>query len=51
MGLREKLEELRQQGLNEIANSDDLKNVNDIRVKLLGKKGPITNVLRGMRVI
>lgn len=49
MGLREKLEELRQRGLNEIANSDDLKNVNDIRVKLLGKKGPITNVLRGMR--
>lgn len=49
MGLREKLEELRQQGLNEIANSDDLKNVNDIRVKLLGKKGPITKVLRGMR--
>lgn len=49
MGLREKLEELRQQGLNEIANSDGLKNVNDIRVKLLGKKGPITNVLRGMR--
>lgn len=49
MGLREKLEELRQQGLNEIANSDDLKNVNDIRVKLLGKKGPITSVLRGMR--
>lgn len=49
MGLREKLEELRQQGLSEIANSDDLKNVNDIRVKLLGKKGPITNVLRGMR--
>lgn len=49
MGLREKLEELRQQGLNEIASSDDLKNVNDIRVKLLGKKGPITNVLRGMR--
>lgn len=49
MGLREKLEELRQQGLNEIANSDDLKNVNYIRVKLLGKKGPITNVLRGMR--
>ena len=49
MGLREKLEELRQQGLNEIANSDDLKNVNDIRVKLLDKKGPITNVLRGMR--
>ena len=40
---------MRQQGLNEIANSDDLKNVNDIRVKLLGKKGPITNVLRGMR--
>lgn len=49
MGLRDKLEKLRQQGLDEIENSEDLKNVNDIRVKLLGKKGPITSVLRGMR--
>ncbi|HJE27272.1 MAG TPA: phenylalanine--tRNA ligase subunit alpha, partial [Limosilactobacillus pontis] len=51
MGLKEKLADLRQQGLQEIENSQDLKKINEIRVKMLGKKGPITNVLRGMRDI
>ena len=51
MGLKEKLADLRQQGLQEIENSSDLKRINEIRVKMLGKKGPITNVLRGMRDI
>lgn len=49
MGLREKLEELRQQGTEEIKDSSNLKTINQIRVKFLGKKGPITNVLRGMK--
>lgn len=49
MGLKDKLEELRQQGLDAVRSSADLDKVNDIRVKLLGKKGPITEVLRGMR--
>ena len=49
MGLREKLEELRQQGTEEIKGSSNLKSINQIRVKFLGKKGPITNVLRGMK--
>ena len=49
MGLREKLEELRQQGTQEINDSSNLKSINQIRVKFLGKKGPITNVLRGMK--
>lgn len=49
MGLREKLEQLRQQGAEEIQKSTSLDNVNKIRVQFLGKKGPITNVLRGMR--
>ncbi|MGL5104972.1 MAG: phenylalanine--tRNA ligase subunit alpha, partial [Limosilactobacillus fermentum] len=47
MSLKERLEELRQQGLEEIKQSDDLDRVNDVRVKLLGKKGPLTSVLRG----
>lgn len=49
MGLKEKLEELRQQGTEEIKGSSNLKSINQIRVKFLGKKGPITNVLRGMK--
>ena len=49
MGLKEKLEELRQQGADEIQNSANLDAINQIRVKFLGKKGPITNVLRGMK--
>lgn len=49
MNLREKLEELKERGLKEINQAQDLKSVNDIRVTLLGKKGPITEVLRGMR--
>ena len=49
MGLREKLEALQAQAIQEIKNSHDLDAINEIRVKMLGKKGPITNVLRGMK--
>ncbi len=49
MGLKERLAELREEGLQEIRESEDLKKINQVRVKMLGKKGPITNVLRGMR--
>ncbi|UIF29720.1 phenylalanine--tRNA ligase subunit alpha [Levilactobacillus brevis] len=49
MSLKDKLSELRQRGLADIKKSSDLKDVNQVRVQLLGKKGPITEVLRGMR--
>lgn len=49
MGIREKLEELRDQGFADIQHTADLDSINKIRVSLLGKKGPITNVLRGMK--
>ena len=49
MGLKEKLTELKQTGLSQIESAENLKKVNEIRVKLLGKKGPITEVLRGMK--
>ncbi|WP_267202073.1 phenylalanine--tRNA ligase subunit alpha [Limosilactobacillus kribbianus] len=51
MDLKEKLADLRQQGLEDIENSQDLKRINEIRVKMLGKKGNLTGVLRGMRDI
>ncbi|AEV95374.1 phenylalanine--tRNA ligase subunit alpha [Pediococcus claussenii] len=49
MGLEDQLKKLEQNGLSEIKNSGDLSKLNDIRVNLLGKKGPLTEVLRGMR--
>lgn len=49
MGLKDKLDELREQGREQIKNSQNLETINKIRVKLLGKKGPITSVLRGMK--
>lgn len=49
MNLQDRLEELQTEGLAAIKAANDTKAVNDIRVKYLGKKGPITEVLRGMR--
>lgn len=49
MGMKEKLAELREQGLQAIENSQDLDKINQTRVKWLGKKGPLTQILRGMR--
>ncbi|WP_413627239.1 phenylalanine--tRNA ligase subunit alpha [Fructilactobacillus vespulae] len=48
MGLKEELEAIKQKGISSIAETTDIKNLNDIRVKLLGKKGPITQSLRGI---
>lgn len=49
MSLKENLEKLRAEGLKDITSSSELKGLNDIRVKLLGKKGPITDALRSMK--
>jgi phenylalanyl-tRNA synthetase alpha chain len=49
MSLQEKLKELEEKGLKEISIAEELPKLNEIRVNLLGKKGPITEVLRGMR--
>lgn len=47
--LQDKLLALKQQGIKDIEKSADLKELNDIRVHLLGKKGPMTEILHGMR--
>lgn len=49
MSLRDKLTEIKQNGLADIEATDDLKKLNEIRVHLLGKKGPITATLRGIK--
>ena len=49
MSLQEQLEELKSQTLAKIEAAKELAAVETIRVETLGKKGPITEVLRGMR--
>jgi len=46
--MRDKLESMRKQALVELSSAAGLDQVNDIRVKYLGKKGELTGILRGM---
>ena len=49
MSLQEKLETLKHETLAKIEETKELASLNQIRVETLGKKGPITEVLRGMK--
>lgn len=49
MTVKAQLEALKEETLNKIEAVTDLKELNQIRVETLGKKGPITEVLRGMK--
>lgn len=49
MSLADELQQLRDQAVDEITAAEDLKKLNDVRVSWLGKKGPLTEVLRGMK--
>lgn len=49
MTVKAQLEALKEATLNRIDAVNDLKELNQIRVETLGKKGPITEVLRGMK--
>lgn len=46
--MEKRLLELQEEALVKIEEASNLKQLNDIRVSYLGKKGPITEVLRGM---
>lgn len=46
--MKERLQQLQQEALKKIEQASDLKALNEVRVAYLGKKGPITEVLRGM---
>ncbi|UQS86687.1 phenylalanine--tRNA ligase subunit alpha [Nicoliella spurrieriana] len=50
MGLKDELSRIHDDGLAAIKNATDIKSIREnIRVKLLGKKGPITQALRGIK--
>ncbi|WP_214824614.1 phenylalanine--tRNA ligase subunit alpha [Exiguobacterium algae] len=46
--MKEQLEQLQVEALEEIKVASTQKALNDVRIKYLGKKGPMTEVLRGM---
>ncbi|WP_027724120.1 phenylalanine--tRNA ligase subunit alpha [Tuberibacillus calidus] len=46
--MKDQLEALKSEALASVQEASDLKTLQDLRVKYLGKKGPITEVLRGM---
>ena len=47
--MKEKLEKIMQEALERISASADMDALNEIRVAFLGKKGQLTEVLKGMR--
>ena len=46
--MKEQVEKIKENSLQEINNCKDEKSLNELRVKYLGKKGELTAVLRGM---
>ena len=47
--MKEKIEQIKQKSIEEIKSAKDLKNLDELRVKYLGKKGELTAVLREMK--
>ena len=46
--MQEQIEKIKKEALEEIEKTQELKSLNDVKVKYLGKKGELTQVLRGM---
>ena len=46
--MKEQIEAIKLKSIEEIKTAKDLKELNDLRVQYLGKKGELTSVLRGM---
>ncbi|MGI6225791.1 MAG: phenylalanine--tRNA ligase subunit alpha [Peptococcales bacterium] len=46
--MKEQLEKIRQEAKNALQNVETLEEINELKVKYLGKKGELTQVLRGM---
>ena len=49
MSLQEKIAELRKLALERLADIADEKTLNELRVSVLGKKGQLTDILKGMK--
>ncbi|MFG6148321.1 phenylalanine--tRNA ligase subunit alpha [Halobacillus sp. B23F22_1] len=46
--MKERLQELKAEALNKVEKAEEIQDLKNVRVEYLGKKGPITEVLRGM---
>lgn len=46
--MKKQIEKIQEEAVSNISKATDLKELNDIRVKYLGKKGDLTSLLRGM---
>ena len=46
--MKEQIASIKEKSIKEISESKDLKELNELRVKYLGKKGELTLILRGM---
>ena len=47
--MKEKLQKIRESALAEIEKSNGLEKLNEVRMSILGKKGELTAVLKGMK--
>ena len=47
--MKEKIERIKQKSIEEIKSLVDLKSLEEVRIKYLGKKGELTAILRGMK--
>ncbi|MBE5921611.1 MAG: phenylalanine--tRNA ligase subunit alpha [Lachnospiraceae bacterium] len=47
--MKEKLQKIREEAMSKIQESDALESLNEIRIAYLGKKGELTEVLKGMK--
>lgn len=47
--MKERLKEIQEKTLSQIKETDSLERLNDIKVAILGKKGELTEVLKGMK--
>ncbi len=47
--MKDKLKSIMDRAISEIASSDDMEKLNAIKVNILGKKGELTDILKGMK--
>lgn len=47
--MKDKLQKIREEAIEKIQNSESLDKLNEIKVSVLGKKGALTEVLKGMK--
>ena len=47
--MKEKLQKIREEAVRQIEEAKELNALNDVRVSVLGKKGELTAVLKGMK--